>query len=168
MALPNVIENVSKYIGICEKHWPVGFPKVRKKGADRPLDPPSLFENVPHSYLRQTIASPDRQVKKRKVLNDVRTPMPAVSTPVNADIIVSWDRLITYCQSLDLTLTVNNDYIMLLKINGVPPRVVFSVVIYRDFNVTCFSFNNKIVVRDLLGFRRNYKSIRNLMQSSLN
>ena len=56
--------------------------------------------------------------------------MPAVSTPANADKIAS--------------------HIMLLKINGVPPRV--SVVIYRDFNVICFSFNSKVAVRDILGF----------------
>ena len=49
-------------------------------------------------------------------------------------------------------LKVNDDNILLVKINGLPPRIIFTVVIYNDFRVTSYSYNQQIPVKDLLGF----------------
>ena len=32
-ALPNTIIDITKYIGVSEKHWPTGYEKIRKKAA---------------------------------------------------------------------------------------------------------------------------------------
>ena len=52
-ALPNKIEKVTKFIGVCRKHWPVHFEKITKKGSERPLYPPSLFPDIPDSFRPQ-------------------------------------------------------------------------------------------------------------------
>lgn len=44
--LPNTISNIRKYIGVCEKAWPSGHEKIRKRHNDRAGHPKSLFEGV--------------------------------------------------------------------------------------------------------------------------
>ena len=36
---------------VCVKHFPPGFPVLKKKGKSRPIDPPSVFENIPKSLM---------------------------------------------------------------------------------------------------------------------
>ena len=52
--------NVTKYIGVREKHWPNGvrekhwpngYEKIRKKGSNILYNSPSIFEGVPKLYL---------------------------------------------------------------------------------------------------------------------
>lgn len=146
-ALPNVVGNVSKNIGVCEKHWPKDFTTIRKKGAIRPRDPPSVF-TVPNSYLCQTFGTSDRGVKRRKVLSEARTLVKPSSHRI-----ANWDDLVEHCRSVDLNLTINDDHLLLIKMSKeLPPTIIYSIVVYHDFNVECFSFNNKVSVRELLGF----------------
>ena len=35
---------------VCEKHWPRDYRKYRKKGHDRPADPPSIFGPIPEIH----------------------------------------------------------------------------------------------------------------------
>ena len=56
-ALPNIIHNVTKTTGVCEKHWPPGYERIRKKGFDRPKHPPSVFHGIPATFLPQTLVS---------------------------------------------------------------------------------------------------------------
>ena len=50
--IPNVISNVSKYIGVCRKHWPLQMPtKAVKGGYIVPTTPPSIFHNIPSSVI---------------------------------------------------------------------------------------------------------------------
>ena len=41
-ALPNKVESVTDYMGICEKHWPPDFPIIGVKDHDLLLNPPSV------------------------------------------------------------------------------------------------------------------------------
>lgn len=43
--------NVTKYIGVREKHWPNGYEKIGKKGSNILYNSPSIFEGVPKLYL---------------------------------------------------------------------------------------------------------------------
>lgn len=43
--------NVTKYIGVREKHWPNGYEKIRKKVSNIHYNSPSIFEGVPKLYL---------------------------------------------------------------------------------------------------------------------
>ena len=47
----------------CVKHFPPGFPVLKKKGKSRPKDPPSVFENIPKSLI-PTPPPPKRPTKK--------------------------------------------------------------------------------------------------------
>ena len=40
---------------VCSKHWPVGYSITRKKGHNRPFDPPSVFgdEIIPPTEVRK-------------------------------------------------------------------------------------------------------------------
>ena len=64
-ALPNVLEKVTKNMGVCEKHWPPNLPTIRVKGHDLPLNPPSIW-SVPDSFCKQH-KSHDRAVMDRGI-----------------------------------------------------------------------------------------------------
>ena len=61
-ASTHTINNVTKYIGVCEKHSPTGHEKIRKKGSDRPRNSLSIFEGILKSFLLQTLYSLSRKV----------------------------------------------------------------------------------------------------------
>ena len=72
-SLPNKLTcKVSKYIGICAKHWPTDCHKVKLPGGSyRPIDPPSIF-NTNKSYLPQTLVSKPRDIQNRGVSSETR------------------------------------------------------------------------------------------------
>ena len=68
-ALPNIIHNVTKTTGVCEKHWPPGYERIRKKGFDRPKHPPSVFHGIPATFLPQTLVSSPKKLMFENRLN---------------------------------------------------------------------------------------------------
>ena len=42
-ALPNIIHNVTKTTGVCEKHWPPGYERIRKKALTNQNTYPLFF-----------------------------------------------------------------------------------------------------------------------------
>ena len=36
-------------MGVCDKHWPNGFIKTKKKGGERPANPSSVFKGIPRT-----------------------------------------------------------------------------------------------------------------------
>ena len=36
---------------VCLKHFPPDFPVLKKRGKSRPIDPPSVFGNIPKSLI---------------------------------------------------------------------------------------------------------------------
>lgn len=64
--LPNRIEKVTRYIGICANHWPENSPMIQVTRYARPSDPPSIFPSCPQSVLRSKPAT-SRQIEDRRV-----------------------------------------------------------------------------------------------------
>ena len=52
---------MTKTTGVCEKHWPPGYERIRKKVFDRPKHPPSVFHGIPATFLPQTLVSSPRE-----------------------------------------------------------------------------------------------------------
>ena len=72
-ALPNVVTKVTKYIGICELHWPRDYEyKTVQNGTKKTIHPPSLFGNTALTFNRQTVSKKDRETRKRAVLPSER------------------------------------------------------------------------------------------------
>ena len=77
-ALPNKLDKITKYMGICEKHWP---PHCRKEKSFRsrhetPVDPPSIFEGIPPSCMRMTMPKTLRNIEKRRISQKFRNMQP--------------------------------------------------------------------------------------------
>ena len=150
-ALPNVIHNITDYMGVCEKHWPPNFPTVRVKGHDLPRDPPSIW-SVPDSFCRQ-LKSPVRDIKKRGIDSESRRNVvdAAGEIEIEPDRIKNWDSLVTFCQGIGLPLTVMEESIVLFRCNGLPPKIDFSVTINRDYSLSCYRRATYVSTRELVG-----------------
>ena len=64
---------IGKETVVCEAHWPLNYPKYRKKGRDRPSEPPSVFPNVPPSVIPRP-PPPPRPTKHTS--NQLRNTLP--------------------------------------------------------------------------------------------
>lgn len=55
--LPNFIDpnDVTKNMGVCDKHWPPGIPMKKRNKWMVPAVPPSIFDGIPASFQRQTL-----------------------------------------------------------------------------------------------------------------
>ena len=64
--LPNKIQSVTKFMGICALHWPSDTPLARKKRGRYPCPtvPPSIFPNVPASCIPSHTPCTPRPTKK--------------------------------------------------------------------------------------------------------
>ena len=107
-ALPNYIDinNVTKHMGICAKHWKPGVPCKRLSGgSERPIEPPTEFGSIPKSFHQQTVTpGHSRKSESRNVLSEDRSKVSFI-TEREKDRIKTWDELVTYCQSLNLNVT---------------------------------------------------------------
>ena len=75
-SIPRVNLNVTKHTVVCRKHWPEDAPfYVVPGGRKRPVDPPSIFPNIPTSILITTTKTKERPTQnslssQRSVKND--------------------------------------------------------------------------------------------------
>ena len=130
-SLPNVIEDLTDYMGICEKHWLPNYPTTRINNL--PLNSPSVW-NVTDSFCKQ-LKCLDRDVKNRGV--DAESRRSVLNTPgrteVDTDRIQSWESLVNFCRELGLPLNVKEDSIRLFSCHVMPPEIDFSITIDREF-----------------------------------
>ena len=154
-ALPNYIDinNVTQWMGICEKHWKPGYEfKHVQGGAKKPIHPPTEFGDTPRSLHRQTVKpSHSRKSESRNVLLEERSKIYA-DKEQEKDRIKSWNSLVTYCKSFDLTVFHNDDYIRLCKLSEqtFPPKIDFSIQIKKCFNVQAYRGSTNIPLSDIL------------------
>ena len=150
-ALPNIIHNVKKTTGVCEKHWPTGYERMRKKGFDRPKHPPSVFHGIPATFSSQTLVSSPRETEKRKVDFDSRNSA-TKRAKIDADTIENWEDFVAFCKKLNYNINEENSQLSIYKISPQPPSIVFSIIISKDFSVVCYNCSERISVRNFLGF----------------
>ena len=155
-ALPNKMENITRNMVVCIKHWPANFRTVRKKGHDLPADPPSIFENTPLSYRRQSLINfHERNIEQRSVSMEARQCASNDGPPevdFDSDTISNWITLTEFCATKDLVLDNTDEGITLLKLEKNPPKLIYSIHITKEFGVSCNKGNTAVPVREYLGF----------------
>ena len=72
-AIPRANLKVTNYTVVCKKHWP-SFAKFKiVRGKECPIDPPSIFHNIPNSCLAFKSAPPR---KTKRALSSIRNQHP--------------------------------------------------------------------------------------------
>ena len=69
-AIPREYTPDTKNTVVCERHWPIGYEKLKVRGKERPVSPPTVFESIPPSVI------PTPQPKPRtttRVLASIRS-----------------------------------------------------------------------------------------------
>ena len=114
--LPNKLTmDITKHIGICYKYWPPDCTKKKLQGgAERPVDPPSIFGTTNPLCFAQTLVSPCRNVNRRSVTAGSRAAREDLRNTI-----LSWEDLMKYGGKFAPDLMVNCDdtSIKILKID---------------------------------------------------
>ena len=115
-----------------------------------PVNPPSIF-SVPSSFLRQNRGAKPRNVEDRNVDAESRrkSDEPKIQK-TDPDIIENWSSLEEYCANLDVDIAKKDDRIILSDISGDPPRLCFSLTIFKDFTISCYKGLTKVDDNDLI------------------
>ena len=114
-SLPNYIntKDVTKWMGICERHWKPGYEtKTVQGGVKRPVHAPNEFGSTPHSDKRQSAVSKTRNTESRGVLSNERA-MVAENLEKERDKINSWELLTEHCDTLNLMVVGNENFVTL-------------------------------------------------------
>ena len=147
-SLPNILTcQVSKNIGICEKHFPPDCPRVKKRGGSCvPVVPPSIFGTTKSSLFVQTNFSP------RAVITAESRRLNEEARKLEADRIASFDQIFNYCTkfSPEHILIQESNAVKIVKLNGWPPEVDYSILVTNDRRVIAYKKNFKISTRDLV------------------
>ena len=141
---------------------------ISVKGKRRPANLPSIF-GVPKSCLPQTYYSSSRDGDTKKVSSEARTRhTTTVPSPIDPDIIQTWESLKEHCKTLDYITDASEDEINLYKVEGTTPKIVYSLNIDSKFHVSAFKGNTRIETRDLiasLSYRLNrYSQITTILE----
>ena len=107
--LPNFIcvNKITRWMGICEKHWKPGYEYKIIPGGKKPIHPPTEFGIMHISLRRQSVdPSHSRDVGNRNVLSKERRRV-SDAKEKEKDKIRSWESLIAYCNSLGLNIVSN-------------------------------------------------------------
>ena len=154
-ALPNYIDinNVTKHMGICAKHWKPGVPcKTMRGGCEKPIEPPTEFGKTPKSCHQQTVTpGRSRETGARNVLSEDRA-RTSSTTEREKDQIKTWDALVKYCQSFNLNVTHTPDFIRICKLSdhSFPPKIEFCVQINSCYNVQAYRGSTEISLKQIL------------------
>ncbi|PAA86097.1 hypothetical protein BOX15_Mlig018626g1 [Macrostomum lignano] len=158
-ALPSQVKNVTRHMGICDKHWPHDAPRIKIKRFFRPVGPPSIF-SLPTSSIRQTFPVTSRQSAHRGILCGQRNKLADEIDAFNAkDRIQNWETFISHImQNLLPTmpgwlLQREESYVQLLSI--CQRNVEFSVTVDSNFKIAAFRRNTEVKTSDLLGFQNH-------------
>ena len=137
-ALPHILPTpVTKNMAVCVNHWPSNYETYRKKGYDIPINPPSIF-SVPPSCLRQNCNATPPNVEARNIDAETRRKNDEPNTEkTDPDFIESWSSLEEY-------------RIILIDIPGDPPKLTFSLTIFKDFTISCYKGFTKVAHNDLI------------------
>jgi len=146
-ALPSKV-TINDESVLCEKHWPKDFQRKKCQGplGYRPCHPPTIFGTTAPSCFVQTSSSHLRDIENRKVSIQARN-----MGKKEDDLIKSWDDLKRYCLKLNLVTDMSEDrMIKLYRIQGIPPTILFSVIIDNNRKVSAFKRNTPVPLRNVI------------------
>ena len=148
--LPNkLISEITPNIGICLKHWPIGYRTVKVQGSNcKPADPPSIF-GLPNSITPQSSKTIAREIDKRGVSSETRQKTSA-RLDQKKDTISCWNDLVKYCRSLPVVFQDVKESIRLVKLDDSIVSVEYSLVIGNELQVSANKGSKMIPVRHLL------------------
>ena len=102
---------------------------------------PQTTNHRPQTTNHKPWGLPSRNVKKRKVDCEFRNEVSNwKETKLEANLIVDWEHFVQFCKDLDYNVVENEDSISIYKIDGVPPKVTFSISVSN--NVTCYKYSH--------------------------
>ena len=105
---------------------------------------------MPASFQRQTTSLP-RNVESRNVDADSQRAADELrNAEPDPDLIVRWEDLEDYCNQLDVDIVKRQDRILLTEISGDPPKLTFSLTIFKDFSILCYRGCTKVSCNDLI------------------
>ena len=105
---------------------------------------------MPASFQRQTTSLP-HNVESRNVDADSRRAADELrNAEPDPDLIVRWEGLEDYCNQLDVDIVKRQDRILLTEILGDPPKLTFSLTIFKDFLILCYRGCTKVSCNDLI------------------
>ena len=145
-------------------HWPFGYEKITVQGGkQRSKFPPSEFER-PSSFSHQTRVSSDWDVKRRSVDSNSRHERSKLNK-MEKDTIKDWTDLKNYCANIpDISFHATDDAIDLIKLEGFPPQVNFSICITKEMKVSAFKKHMQVPLRDIIrSFTAELKLIEKLL-----
>ena len=98
-AIPRKRESfsVKSHTVVCEKHWPQGYDTYKHYGKDRPIDPPSVFPDIPESCLR----SQTKRRTTRKALSVNRSIIPDEIDIFTQSDTLTYDKIVEKTKSID-------------------------------------------------------------------
>ena len=62
----------------------------------------------------------------------------------------SWKWLVEFYHKLNVTVISKYDSIILLEVVEIPPQILFSLVIFKDYTISCFTAIAKICYNNLI------------------
>ncbi|PAA53827.1 hypothetical protein BOX15_Mlig027032g1 [Macrostomum lignano] len=167
--LPSTIKKITKFMGVCAKHWPADAEMVKIKRFLRPVHPPSLFLSailpaIPKRYT--TVARKQTKTIRRRKIRKQSTPAAPVpdfilqadeaSSNCDMDLISSWQNFRQQIQQLDcikrdswLLQTGPNTELTLLIV--IQQSVECAVCISGDFTANAYRQHTPVYIADLIG-----------------
>ena len=149
--LPNYLnsDDVTVNMGICEKHWKVGYEyKLVRGGHKRPKYAPTEFGNTPKTLPIQAVCQ-DRNVDSRGVSSEQRSNVSAAINNIR-DTILSWEDLCDYCRELSIPMKISNDGIRLINVTEGTFFIDFNIFIDKNFKVKAYKRSMIVNIRELI------------------
>lgn len=177
-ALPNVIRksDVTRFMGVCEKHWPHSAKMKSVRGKLVPATPPSVFPGCPSSFNRQTASSTSRNIDLRGISATARTRGEDEQPDFDARDIIREDFScfvisLTEKFSSGLHIIEDDNCVRLLEFNSAFTDVEMNITNTNEFYVTAHRRHTKVSLRDLLGFQfklQRWSQIENIISRTRN
>ena len=139
----------------CVKSMSTGYETIRKKGFNRPKNPPSVFLGSPSTYLPKTVSPPQRETEKRNIDFDSRY-VATKQAKLDADRLRNWADLVAFCNKLNYTVNEEKYRLSIYQISPPPPSITFFVIINTDCSVSCYNRSEKVAVRNFFVFLQKW------------
>ena len=95
----------------------------------------------------------ESNLKERKIDFESRQADAHADTPCtqDTDVISDWSSLVEYIKTLPCYTKEEENFISLSKLEGMPPQIMYSIQITKEFKVNCYNRSEVVPTRCLVG-----------------